>query len=165
MRGFKISGFVWKGPYTRSTLTLLTLNWGAAYRAFHKLLGNFLATSRISNLRPPRTHAHQLQLNRHCSSSQLESISRQLWVSCHWVSLGHDQAIAVCGSWFNTVRVLMPFLISDLVGSVVIANFYWGSSFSYLLSDFQILKALLALIRRALVSLWAPLSLLVRPSR
>ena len=119
MCGFKISGFVWKGPYTRSTLTWLTLNWGAAYRAFHKLLGNFLATSRISSLRSPRTHAHQLQFNHHCSSSQLESISRQLWVSCDWVSLGHDQAIAVCGSWFNTVPVLMPFLISDLVGSIV----------------------------------------------
>ena len=131
MRGFKISGFVWKGPYTQSTLTLLTLNWGAAYRAFHKLLGNFLATSRISSLRPPRTHTHQLQLNHHCSSSQLESISRQLWVSCHWVSLGHDQAMAVCGSWFNTVRVLMPFLISDLVGSLVIANLT-GVALSYI---------------------------------
>ena len=122
MRGFKISSFVWKGPYTRSTLTLLTLNWGAAYRAFRKFLRNFLATSRISSLRPPLTHAYQIQLNHHCSSSQLESISRHLWVSYHWVSLGHDQAIAVCSSWFNTVPVLMTFLISDLAGSVVISN-------------------------------------------
>ena len=31
------------------------------------------------------------------SSSQLESIWWQLWVSCHWAFVGYDQAIAACG--------------------------------------------------------------------
>ena len=131
------------------------------------------------------------------SSSQLGSISRRYWVSCHcdghpWNMNKPSQPVV------HTFRILIQFFISDLVVPVDIADHrpfsYFLSllstarraihkesltnavirpdrSFEAILLSYRLpdvasrMKAHMAVLRRAVMSLWAPLSLLIRLPR